>query len=150
LSFNTLMNFRPQLLKPLVIQAAFFGFATPLRDRGGAQPYPRGVVFSRTGGRQCGDGWNDLVQPLEDELSRLSGTIRQIREKFGPCAFTTLCHPKSRESSGRHLLDASDKPSVHICETCGRPGELVCDDGLYLTACGACREAIRLRKNGHS
>jgi hypothetical protein len=104
-------------------------------------------------GRQCGDGWNDLIQPLEDELLKLGGAIRQIKEKFGRLCFHYALPSKvpeiERQAFARRVRRA-EETSVHICETCGRPAELVCDDGLYLTACEACREAIRLRRNDHS
>ncbi len=104
-------------------------------------------------GHQCGDGWNDLVQPLEDELSRLGGTIRQIKEKFGRLRFSYALPSKvpeiQRQAFARRVRQA-EEASVRICETCGRPGELVCDDGYYLTACDACREAMRLRRNAQS
>jgi hypothetical protein len=104
-------------------------------------------------GRQCGDGWNDLVQPLEDELLRLGGTIRQIKEKFGCLCFHYALPSKvpeiERLAFARRVRQA-EEASVRTCETCGRPGELACDDGFYLTACDACREAMRLRRNAHS
>jgi hypothetical protein len=38
-------------------------------------------------GQQCGAGWNNIIQPLHDDLLRLGGTVRQIKEKLGGLRF---------------------------------------------------------------
>ena len=87
-----------------------------------------------------------LVQPLEDEVSRLGGRVRQVKQKFGRlCFFYSL--PRSVSEPNRQALartvKQAEEMSVRICETCGSPGELSNDDGIYLTRCGACFETRR-------
>lgn len=97
-------------------------------------------------GRQCGEGWNGLLQPLHDQLRRLGGTVVLIKEKMGGlCFFYRLPSRTSRnkkEAFARQVRKATDA-SFTVCETCGSPGELVNDNGLLYTACAACRGARR-------
>lgn len=95
-------------------------------------------------GRQCGAGWNGIIQPLHDEVSRLGGTVRQIKEKFGGLRFayslpSTIFDAKRR--AFRQRVEQAEAASFSICETCGEPGELVNDKGYLFTACNACRKA---------
>src|SRR5690242_10531276 len=92
-------------------------------------------------GLQCGSGWDALVQPLEDDISRLGGRVRQVKEKFGQlCFFYSL--PSAVSESERRAIalrvkDAEQK-SVHICEACGDAGRLSKAGGLILTRCETC------------
>ncbi len=99
-------------------------------------------------GRECGDGWNGLVEPLCDEVLRRGGTIRQIKQKFGRLTFIYSL-PKSLSERARRAfrrqVDEAEAASLGICEDCGKPGELINDEGLFLTACEACHEAWRER-----
>jgi hypothetical protein len=95
-------------------------------------------------GRSCHAGWSDLIQPLEDELLRLGGTIVQIKEKFGGlCFYYRLPRRISKDAKAafaRRVRQACDA-SFTICETCDKPGELGSDGGYLFTACAACGEA---------
>jgi hypothetical protein len=92
-------------------------------------------------GRQCGKGWDALVQPLEEKVLRLGGRIRQVKEKFGRlCFFYSL--PRSvtapRRLAFARTVQRAEEMSLRICEACGRPGQLFNDGGFYLTRCEAC------------
>jgi hypothetical protein len=92
-------------------------------------------------GRQCGKGWDSLVQPLEGEVSRLGGRVRQVKQKFGRlCFFYSL--PRSTSEPDRQAFARTvrqvEEMSVRTCETCGSPGELSNNGGIYLTRCAAC------------
>jgi hypothetical protein len=92
-------------------------------------------------GRQCGSGWDALVQPLEDEVLQLGGRVRQVKQKFGRlCFFYSL--PRSISEPDRLALARTvrqaEEMSARICETCGGPGESVNNGGIYLIRCAAC------------
>jgi hypothetical protein len=93
-------------------------------------------------GWQCGDGWKELVQPLEAEVIQLGGTISQIKEKFGSlCFFYSLPRavPKARrEELARRVRQAVDL-SACTCQRCGKPGSLVSTGGILRTVCEECR-----------
>ena len=100
-------------------------------------------------GRQCGSGWDALVQPLEDEVSRLGGRIRQVKQKFGQlCFFYSL--PSSVSESERRAfalrVKEAEQKSARVCETCGNAGHLSKDGGLHLTRCESC---FRKSVSGH-
>jgi hypothetical protein len=92
-------------------------------------------------GRQCGDGWSGLIGPLQDEVLRLGGNIRQIKEKFGGLRFHYQL-PKKVSKVNRNALqkrvERAMEASLTICEKCGAPGSLVVHNGLYLTVCSSC------------
>ncbi len=92
-------------------------------------------------GRQCGSGWDALVQPLEDEVSRLGGKIRQVKQKFGQLcffySFPSSVSESKRRAFARKVREAEQR-SVHICENCGNAGQLSKEGGFYLTRCEAC------------
>ena len=94
-------------------------------------------------GRQCGAGWNDIVQPLCDDVLRMGGSIRQIKEKFGALVFAyglpkTISERERRAFRGR--VQQAEAASLTVCETCGGPGELVNDEGYLVVACATCRQ----------
>jgi hypothetical protein len=97
-------------------------------------------------GRECGQGWNDIIQPLYGELLRLGGTVRQIKEKFGGLRFYYRL-PSRISSAKKHSfaqkVRQAEETSLSICERCGKPGELANDQGYLFTACKSCRDARR-------
>jgi hypothetical protein len=93
-------------------------------------------------GRQCGAGWDDLIQPLRDDVLRMNGSIRQIKEKFGALVFAyslpkTISERKRR--AFRRRVEQAEARSLTICETCGALGELINDEGYLFVACLTCR-----------
>ena len=94
-------------------------------------------------GRECGAGWDDLVQPLCDDVLRMNGAIRQIKEKFGALVFAyslpkTISERKRR--AFRRRVEQAEAASLTVCETCGAPAELVNDNGYLTVACSTCRQ----------
>jgi hypothetical protein len=94
-------------------------------------------------GRECGAGWNDIVQPLCDDLLRMGGSIRQIKEKFGALVFAYSL-PKTiserKRQAFRQRVWQAEAASLTICQTCGTSGELVNDKGYLIVACATCRQ----------
>lgn len=97
-------------------------------------------------GRQCGDGWNGIIQPLQHEVLRRGGTIVQIKEKFGGLRFQYRL-PKTmsekKRDAFRRRVEQAEAASLSVCETCGAPGELVNHKGYLFAVCPACLEKKR-------
>jgi hypothetical protein len=79
--------------------------------------------------RECGDGWESLIAPLEAEVERLGGRVDQIKEKFAGLRFyysEPLSDFEERNENAWDALelavDAAEKLSRHTCEICGKPG----------------------------
>jgi hypothetical protein len=65
----------------------------------------------------------------------------QVKQKFGRlCFFYSL--PRSTSEPDRQAFARTvrqvEEMSVQTCETCGSPGELSNNGGIYLTRCAAC------------
>jgi hypothetical protein len=93
-------------------------------------------------GRQCGDGWNGLIRPLQDEVLWLGGKIRQIKEKFGGPRFHYELPkkvPQRKRDALQKRVEQAMEESFTTCETCGAPGKLTAHKGRYFTACESCR-----------
>ncbi len=96
-------------------------------------------------GRQCGEGWNNIIQPLHDDLLWLGGAVLQIKEKLGGLRFYYSL-PSKVSNAKRQVFERkrrhAEEASFSICERCGKPGELVRFEGHPLfTACKSCRDA---------
>lgn len=90
---------------------------------------------------------------LEDGVLRLGGKIREVKQKFGRlCFFYSLPStvPDAMRRAFVRRVRQAEETSVRICEVCSRPGELVCEAGLYFTACVTCREASRIQRGANS
>ena len=92
-------------------------------------------------GFECGSGWFKLVRGLSAKLEAINRTVpedeqihaMQVKEKFGTLRFyTNWSNEKASD-----LIDAAEKKSARICETCGRPGKLR-GTGWLTTLCSKC------------
>lgn len=79
--------------------------------------------------RECGDGWKDLIDPLEAEVERLGGQVDQIKEKFGTLRFYYSEPVTEFEERNENAWDnlemmvaAAETASRSTCEMCGKPG----------------------------
>lgn len=90
-----------------------------------------------------GDGWFDLIYDLSKKLEfmilllpeeqRKEMKASQVKEKFGGLRFyMTLYNPEFEA-----LIREAAQKSFHICEECGKPGQLIRAGWLY-TACVDC------------
>jgi hypothetical protein len=90
-------------------------------------------------GFECGDGWFELIYKLAQDIetvARENGLnpdspdwplCRQVKEKMGSLRFIVFAaegrHEKNERISELRLTALNQ--SLHICEQCGQPGELV-------------------------
>lgn len=101
---------------------------------------PPSRIVSELRPRECGAGWNPLIDCLLDEIrAHLDCTpecppvdIRQIKEKFGGLRFYFF----GGDEYLRGLVRMAEAYSVHVCECCGARGGL---EGMR-TRCEAHKE----------
>jgi len=90
--------------------------------------------------RECGAGWNSLIDPLIKLCEERGITILQIKEKFGGLRFYVSAVPSQRVGAPADILEAIEKAedaSVTICEMCGEPGKV--RGGAWIkTLCDRC------------
>jgi len=98
-------------------------------------------LFNRmvSGYIECGDGWYALIKyickRLEYENLKLDDDNKlhfdQIKEKFGTLRVYTNLYTDSTSQ----VIDTIEGLSAHICEECGRPGNLSSHYGWIRTRC---------------
>lgn len=87
-----------------------------------------------------GDGWIDLVLELDRSLSLIAPDYRvlQIKEKFGELRFYYALPADADPDllvAAREWVRAAEDHSTHICEECGRSGELRTERRWVRTLC---------------
>jgi hypothetical protein len=97
--------------------------------------------------RECGTGWNKLIDPLEKRVEDIGGTVQQIKEKFGGLRLYASPPPDlnwGTEPAWDALqedIDQAETDSFKVCEMCGNKGCLrttgswlktLCDDDALL------------------
>jgi hypothetical protein len=75
----------------------------------------------------CGDGWFDILDNLCARLDSLelptTFLVLEIKEKFGELRFYTAGVPdEMRYQIVERFVSYATGESIHVCETCGRPG----------------------------
>lgn len=98
-------------------------------------------------GFEVGEGWTSLIETLFARIDTLvheapgvSIEILQVKEKFGGLRFYYALNGAD-EATAQALHEAVDLAAVastHICERCGRPGDLHNRSGWLGTLCAAC------------
>jgi len=96
--------------------------------------YPKLFSSKQFWGFECGDGWYDILDYLCGSISSYGNAdnvlVDQAKEKFGQLRFYV--------TGGDDMIDGmiwlAEHMSGHICESCGKKGELRNSGWLY-TAC---------------
>jgi hypothetical protein len=80
---------------------------------------------------QCGQGWNNLIKNLIEDLIELGWDkqICQVKEKFGGLRF----YINSADTPIHRRILEAEVESYNICEESGMPGELRKDLGWWRT-----------------
>lgn len=81
--------------------------------------------------KECGPGWDKLIDPLIALCTLRKVKIVQIKEKFGGLRFYV---EYSNPAIDRRITEA-EKQSFNICEMCGEPGELLKNNDWLKTLC---------------
>lgn len=92
--------------------------------------------------KECGPGWDRLVDPLIERCRAEGVEILQIKEKFGSLRFYV-------GEASEELHDAvsqAEFDSQRICEQCGEPGICRSDRGWLRTLCDSCELNRRNKK----
>lgn len=91
--------------------------------------------------RECGPGWNSLIDPLEARVEKLGGVVQQIKEKFGRLRFYfTPAETESIASDASWAaleadVENAERESGKVCEMCGKPGVLMTSGTWLKTLC---------------
>lgn len=103
-------------------------------EREGLYPFP---MF----GFECGDGWFNLIDELSSKICKMiednhpdlkeTFMVTQVKEKYGTLSF----YVSSAYDDIFDLIDEYESLSAHICESCGKAGELRNHGGWYITLC---------------
>jgi hypothetical protein len=75
--------------------------------------------------RQCGAGWNSLIDPLVKRCTELGGIVDEIKEKYGTLRFYFT--PLGPAADGlwdafQDIVDQAEHESHWVCELCGKRG----------------------------
>lgn len=76
--------------------------------------------------RECGPGWNDLIDKLEADLREVYPDIvaSQIKEKFGGLRYYIDSVPEEVSDRVFDLIETAEAASYAICEACGDVGTI--------------------------
>lgn len=87
-------------------------------------------------GFECGEGWHPLIKELIDKLNEFPEEIyvTQVKEKYGGLCFYVASAPEK----AHEIIHEYEEKSFHICERCGKTGELRDHNGWYTTLCDKC------------
>ncbi|SNS90033.1 hypothetical protein SAMN06295912_12259 [Sphingomonas laterariae] len=79
------------------------------------------------------EGWHALLRALGRDIAAVcpKATIVQAKEKFGE--LRVYLSGANRAAFDR--VDAAEQRSRSLCQRCGRPAQLMVDDGFYATLC---------------
>lgn len=100
-------------------------------------------------GFMCGDGWFALIDALCAKLQALSeqdGSIQvvatQVKEKFGCLSF----YVRSSTDEQDEAIELAMNMSMHTCEECGQPGQIVANNGWCMARCQSHMPASAITK----
>jgi hypothetical protein len=88
--------------------------------------------------KECGPGWDQLIDPLIERCHALGGVVDQIKEKFGTLRFYyTETGPASDTlwAEFQDMVNEAERHSHHTCEMCGARGYGMIKGGWHKTLC---------------
>jgi hypothetical protein len=75
--------------------------------------------------RECGPGWNALIDKLIAKCDAVGARVMQIKEKFGALRFYYDPPESGWDDALEEIVDRAEDESRGICEICGAPGILM-------------------------
>jgi hypothetical protein len=88
--------------------------------------------------RECGPGWNHLIDPLIKRCTELGGIVDQVKEKYGTLRFYYMeTGPASEDlwAVFQGEVDDAEHQSHMTCEMCGKRGYTLVKGGWLKTLC---------------
>ncbi len=101
-------------------------------------------------GCEVGKGWRPLVEPIYNRIQELNEQgagieITQIKEKWGELCIYLSGYTEELEK----MIKQAEEKSIHICETCGKPGERVISRFSWIyTRCPECIKEEKIKVGG--
>lgn len=89
------------------------------------------------------DGWKDLVLKTDRMLAHMDPNykINQVKEKFGGLRYYFETEKTGVEAEIMNAItNYAENRSYHICETCGKFGELREERAWIVTLCDTCND----------
>jgi hypothetical protein len=88
----------------------------------------------------CGDGWQNLLESLCNDLYRICPDVEvlQVKEKFGTLRF----YVQNCTDEGYGRISGAETLSETTCEECGALGRLRSRRGWLFTRCNECWEKM--------
>jgi hypothetical protein len=88
-----------------------------------------------------GEGWHKLVLTLNEILNEIDSdyNLFQVKEKFGTLRYYVDTDNELADKVFPKIISAFEELSGHICESCGKAGELRAG-GWYRTLCDDCNK----------
>ena len=74
--------------------------------------------------RECGPGWNSLIDSLISKCDAVGARVMQIKEKFGCLRFYYEPPASGWDDELEEMVDRAEDASRSVCEMCGSPGVL--------------------------
>ena len=93
--------------------------------------------------RECGNGWDSIIQPLIELCEKNKVEILQIKEKFAGLRFYVGSAPEEIHDA----ISKAENLSFMVCEECGEPGKTRNFGGWIKTVCDLCRDKIVKDRN---
>ncbi len=94
-----------------------------------------------------GKGWHQLIDKYISKIEEAApgSKVTDIREKYGACVITVNCAISEKQNEVNRLTEQLEKESEHICELCGKPGEIIETENDWLKClCNDCYNSINL------
>jgi hypothetical protein len=102
---------------------------TDTRTATGASPTGEPYQSNHLVFRECGPGWNRLIEPIVARATALKVTISQVKEKYGGLVVyfnytdgNGLPHDEEHLAILEDMVDEAATESFRVCEICGQPG----------------------------
>jgi len=85
--------------------------------------------------RMVGPGWERLINKLYEKLPK-GGQVSDVKEKYGTLRFYVF----NCDENYLDFISSVEDESAHICEQCGKSGNVAPVFGWYLCLCEECRQ----------
>ena len=93
-----------------------------------------------------GDGWQKIVMETDEMLAFIDPEYKicQVKEKFGELRYyfeTNIEYDTVQRRMMDAIVRSAESRSRHMCEQCGKFGELRTNHAWIVTLCNTCEEA---------